>query len=483
MDMPFKKTSLKKKLRKKNFKKILKNTSSRFKKISLHIHKKRTSILNYLVIFLMIGFGFMVVFKTVTALLSAFDDFKPTDIVVKVIGKKLPKDKNGYTNILILGEGGQTHQGGDLTDTIIVASINKKKPDVVMLSIPRDFWLKTDITESRVNEIVRDAKLYNERQGLEPDDAWNKGLKVLEEKLEEVLDVEIHRYVKIDFIGFEKLIDAIGGVDVVVDRTINDPSYPDGNWGYERFFLKEGPQHLDGLTALKFARSRHDSSDFDRAARQQKILEAFRQKALSLGVLTSPTKIGDILTVIKENFQTDFEFKELVTLAGIGTKMDRNNVISRVLHDDPTRNGGFLVTPSRELYGGAFVLVPWLNMDVNYQFEQIQAYSDLVFEERFLSFDPPKIEIENATYVQGLAGSLKMSLDRYNVPVFEIGTADEKSKITKITYLDNSKNKKTIAILKRLFQFQEEPLIEGEDRLLITIGSDYQKPYRIPEEE
>jgi LCP family protein required for cell wall assembly len=381
--------------------------------------------------------------------------------------------------------------------TIITKSSFKveENSNIVMLSIPRDFWIDDDITSGRINEILRDAPKGYIKKGYDEDLANEMAMALLQSKIEQLTGLGIHRYMKIDFKGFEQMIDAVDGVDVYVEKTIDDKAYPDGNWGYEHFFLQKGDRHLDGKTALKFARSRHDSSDFDRASRQQKILEAFRKKALSVGILTSPKKIQDFFNVLSENFETNLSVGEIISLADFASKFNRSRLISHVLTDNDLETGGFLVTPDRELYGGAFVLVPYLNLIPNHKFDQIKMFSEIIFFHRYLAINPPVIEIQNATSTTGLARKYMMNLERYGITIHHIYTAEEKSEITLIEYIDNEKNRDVINLMQRLFSF-ETSVVESipldskidEDKILpvdirITIGSDYKKPYRIPLKE
>ncbi len=500
--MSFKKISLKKRHRKKRIKKAIKKFFGFFKnpfakKQSIFkIHKKK-KLLSALVISLMVVFGGMAIYSMSKTLYQKFANFSFKDVIVDIVGKELPKDENGYTNILIMGIGGKWHQGGELTDTLIVASIDKETNSVVMLSVPRDFYVETEATSSRINEILRDAPKYYQKQGYSDEKSQELALKTLDKKITELTGLEIHKYAKIDFQGFVKIIDALGGIEVDVERTIDDPAYPDNNWGYERFYLQAGKQKLDGETALKYARSRHDSSDFDRAKRQQKILEAIREKSLSLGILTSPEKISNIFNIIDENFTSDLSLQELVTLAGFASNFDRNNMFSHVLNDDQFSEGGFLVTPDRSLYGGAFVLVPYLNLVEGHKYDQIKLFSEIIFQNRYLSLSPPQIEIANGTNISGLARELMYHLNRYGIPISRIYTSDEKLEKTVIIYKKDNQNQKITNLLQKLFRAElkeqtneaitattenTEQITEEKEPNIITIiiGSDY-KTFRIPE--
>lgn len=435
------------------------------------------------------------------------------------LGAELPQDDKGLTNILLLGIGGEAHaqKGHKLTDSMMVASFDASGRSAVMLSIPRDFWVQTPYVRGRINEIVRDeSAVFLQELRAEPQNAemlknlkgqerlefiWQleaqadrRAEKDLKIELEKILDIDIHRIARIDFAGFEKAVDAIGGIDVVVERTINDPTYPDFRWGYDPFYLPEGPHHLDGSTALKYARSRHDSSDFDRAKRQQAVIGAIKDRLTSLQVLTSPTKLRQLYGVIQENFISDLTWDEIISLGELGSKMPRERIVSFVLNNDPTAPGGFLVTPDRALYGGAYVLVPYLNTQAD-KFAQIRAFAKMIFEHRGLTiFDPPPITVLNGTKQTGLASSLQIHLERYGWKVSGVDNLEEPETTTRIRMTDNPKHRAAAAILQNFFKtgIETVPLASPpaaepgasptapRERFEIILGADYEPPFRTP---
>lgn len=430
------------------------------------------------------------------------------------LGAELPKDENGFTNILLLGHGGSTHgdgRGAKLMDSIIIASVDATGRDVVMLSIPRDFW--DDTYETRINKVVEvesgkefrrlrqipeNAEILKTLSGQERKEfewkldaeADKVGKEHLREELESIFGLKIHRVATIDFVGFEKIIDALGGLDIMVEKSLDDPTYPNGEWGYEHFRLSAGQQILDGKTALKYARSRHGTSDFDRAARQQKVLAAIKEKALSLGFLGNPAKIKEMLDIVQSNFQTDISWDEMISFAKIASTTPRENIMSFVLHDDPSRTGGFLVTPARELYGGAFVLVPFLNLESD-KYAQIRAFVKTIFENRDITLlSPPKITILNATNRSGLAGQLQMALERYGWNIAEIGSAEKNQETTTIRFTDTLRNREVANLLLGFMSAKTEEIprtntqnqdIPSSEVFEIIIGSDFQNPYRTPD--
>ena len=434
------------------------------------------------------------------------------------LGAELPKDENELTNVLILGRGGgDKHEGKghNLTDSMIIASIDAEGRSVALLSIPRDFFVETDRVSTRVNSVIRDessiilrelrqipenAKQIRSLTGKERKEfdwkldaiAHEKSKKILKKTLEDIFQIQIHRIAEIDFSGFQELVNAVGGIDVVVEKSINDQTYPDFEWGYDPFIIEAGAHHMDGETALKYARSRHGSSDFDRAARQQKVLTALKEKLSSLGILTSPAKLKDIYGVMQQNFRTDLSWEEMITLAKIAESLPRENISQSVLHDDPGKKGGFLVTPDRELYGGAFVLVPFLNLEAD-KYAQIRAFSHILFLNRYLK--EMNISILNASDTSGIAGKLAQHFDRYGIEIDEIDNAEENQKKSVIRFTDIPQYRAAAELFQTFLPIELEPqerqtiqvqegekTVEKETSLSfeIILGEDRVKPYRIP---
>lgn len=334
------------------------------------------------------------------------------NILLKAAGDELLQDGYGHTNFLILGTGGGEHDGADLTDTIIVASIDPENKLVSMLSIPRDLYVEdSKIGDSRINELYWRAKLYYENS--------EKGIDHMQTKVEAITGIPIHYWVKIDFDGFKDLIDALGGVDVYVDEAIYDPYYPkDGTIEFEPFYITEGLHHLDGETALKFARSRKTTSDFDRAERQQQIIYAIKEKALKTETILSTEKVKGLLNALKANVETNISVKEILTLGGMADQFSEDSITHRLIHDDPGLCGGLVYPPAREYYNGMFVLIPAGGE------EFIHLYSTLNFDHPLIAQENPTIHLLNGTAQVGVAAETKQVLRRFCFDINRFGNAD-----------------------------------------------------------
>lgn len=254
------------------------------------------------------------------------------------------KNDNGRTNILLMGNGGSNHPGGQLTDTNILFSFNQSNSQAALVSFPRDLYTK--IGKSNESNKLNYAYAYGEMNQL----STGGGGAVAKETISQISGVPAHYYIIVDFVGFKELVDALGGVTVNVEKAIDDPNYPkdyfDSNGEYHKtdafspFHLAAGAQKLDGTTALKYARSRESTSDFDRASRQQKLLVAIRDKALSLGVLSNPKKVVDIINILGNHLHTDMNVTEIKELVSISKNLSMENIKREVVDNG---QGGLLV--------------------------------------------------------------------------------------------------------------------------------------------
>lgn len=365
---------------------------------------------------------------------------------------------DGRINILLLGMGGANHPGGTLTDSIMVISIDPNDKTLAMLSIPRDLYVPIagKKQSAKINEVYSIGE--KEKAG--------NGPVLLKETVGNILDLPIHYYVNVDFYGFVKFIDEIGGVDVLVDKNLYDPYFPDANMqGYDPFYIKAGQQHLDGSTALKYARSRETTSDFDRAARQQKIIAAVKEKTLSAGFLANPKKILDTVKIIGDHVKTDFTADELIQLANLAKQIDSSKTVSKVLTN---ATDGELVSDSSS---GTYYLLP-----KDKTWEEIQRIAHEIFTDPNLKQEDAKIEVLNASSTAGLGSKLAQSLKSYNYNVVSIKTADSKQQSTQIIDYTNGKKSVTLNFLKNRLN---APIIKKSQTnanvdIDIIIGDDYQ---------
>ncbi len=412
---------------------------------------------------------FILTFKFVKSL-----DFKS---VIFSFGTNLQQDTKKQTNFLLVGVGGENHDGGNLTDTIIIASLNEKTNKVKMISIPRDLYIDSkELGGQRINKLYDTFYQKNKKDS-------SLAMKDFTKEISQIVGVPIQYYVKVDFQGFVKIIDTLGGVTIDVEKPIYDTQYPLGQTiQYTTFSLKAGIQDLDGETALKFARSRHSTSDFDRAYRQQQLLTAIKEKALDLNILTDSNKIQSLYNTIADSLETNLSITEIIQLAKISQDIDRKNIESRVFSDDFTSCGGFLYTPNREYFGGAAVLLPAGN-----DFKYIQNFITQYFYGNVDQFSD--IQILNGTKVSGLAYSYLNRLSQECLEVVYYGNATNRNiETTNIYYnpiIDEQGNSHIPSDISIIQNIIKAPIKEGipveylenekrqNSKIVIELGADY----------
>lgn len=228
-------------------------------------------------------------------------------------------------NILLLGiDRRGTKHWRTRTDTIIIVTVDPANQTAGMLSIPRDLQLPIPGNgEDRINT----ANVWGESSNYP-----GGGPALLKRTIEVNFGIPIDYYVMIDFKGFAEIIDKLGGIEVDVPRALHDTKYPDPRPGdpyaYKTIHFDAGLQHMDGTRALEYARSRTSTSDFDRAARQQAILVAIREKALRLNLIP---KLPTLAATMMDSIKTDMSLDDMVEMASLAPKIDMSNVKQAVI--------------------------------------------------------------------------------------------------------------------------------------------------------
>lgn len=396
-------------------------------------------------------------------------------------------DEQGYINLLLLGQGDEDHDGKDLTDTIMVASLDpEKSKSAVLLSLPRDLYLlRTEkMGKGRLNSLYRDYKSHLRfRQGMEEAQASKEAMRELAAEIGRQLHMEIHGTVKVDFIGFIEAVDAMGGIEIDVPYDIIDTEYPDENFGYQTFEILQGLRYFDGETALKYARSRHTTSDFGRSARQQQLLTALGEKAQKEGLATDPKKIMNLLGIMRENMETTLSVSELIGIANTARGIDRSNIVTMQLND---RNalynsiiepGGFLYTPPRDEFNGASVLLPVSIPEFPVTWKQIQALVELLIRNREIYLAEPQFAILNASAPSGTARRLGNELIRYGFSVPVIANAPVRNQNVSTISPRSEADQPLAEFFGALLDIDVVPLppmIESQtEQLTVILGSDW----------
>jgi LCP family protein required for cell wall assembly len=232
---------------------------------------------------------------------------------------------NGRTNLLLLGLGGDGHVGSDLTDTMILVSLHLASRQVTLIPIPRDIWV--DSLRAKVNT----AYHYGEEKRA------GGGQDLVKSAITEITNLPIHYLVILDFAGFVRAIDAVGGLDLNVDTSFTDNKYPipgkesaePESARYETLQFTAGPTHMDGTLALKFARSRHaegeEGTDFARSRRQEKILLAFRDRVFSSSTLFNAQTLTNLKNSLNSSLISNIEDQEFGSFLKLFLSMSKDS--------------------------------------------------------------------------------------------------------------------------------------------------------------
>jgi len=249
----------------------------------------------------------------------------------------LPQWKNTKRlNILLLGIDHRDDEPieGSRSDTIMVVSIDPPSKSVVMVSLPRDLYVSIPgYYQQRINVAHTVG-----------------GPALVAQTIQANFGIAIDNYARVDFSGFEQVIDAVGGVVIDVERPVKDDEYPTEDYGTMRLFIPPGPVLLDGRTALMYARSRHSESDFGRSKRQQRVLLALRERAMQMNIVT---KIPTLLGIAQKAISTDLRAEEMVQLGRLGLEIERDRVKTVVVDENYAApflgpQGENLLMPSRQ---------------------------------------------------------------------------------------------------------------------------------------
>lgn len=426
-------------------------------------HWKRRAALSVALILLVTGsvLGFKAVLATQRIVTRNAGPGAPA-LAGSIDPTKLRGEGDGRINILMLGIGGQGHDGSNLSDTMMVASIDPNTKNVAMLSIPRDLYVKIPgYGGSKINA----ANAYG-------------GPELAKKVVSQMLDLPIHYYVQVDFAGFKQAVDSVNGVDILNTANLYDPEYPcENERGYCTFKLIPGQYHMDGKAALRFSRCRHGScgGDFGRAARQQMIMVALRQKALEASTLTNPVKLAGLIDSAGSHLKTDLKLDEMKKLAAIIKDIDIAKATQKVLDETPA---GLLVAGSGQFPGAGSIELPRAGA---FNYTEIQELVHSIFIDGFLKQENAAIEIQNGTAKEGLAAAVVKQLSAYNYNVLGAKTAAEQTHAVSTIY-DYTSGKKpyTVKYLEARFgvkaqQAAAAPAVAGQQSpdITVIVGNDY----------
>ncbi|EKE11861.1 MAG: cell envelope-related transcriptional attenuator [uncultured bacterium] len=401
-----------------------------------------------------IFYGGFFIYKTYSIGKKMNPEIHPSSSILNAIksiaNQNLPPIKGNdddQINILLLGTAGKGKPGQNLTDTLMVASIDAKTNRVALLSVPRDLYVP--VPDAKINTKINSVYQYGLSSSGNDE---KKAAEVIQKTIEHVTGFSIDYYIILNFDGFQKAIDDIGGINVISERDIYDERYPGPNYSYETFKLSKGFNHLDGATALKYARERHDDpeGDFGRAKRQQQIMQAAKNKVFSANTLMNVFTLNDLFNTLGDNIKTNIDVEEFPGFFELAKKLDTNN-INNVVVD--AWNKDSLLKVSHVQYGDirAFVLIPRVG-----NYSEIHDVAKNIFDLNTIKRRKEEIAKENAKLV-----IINQSGDFHII-----------SKIKKV--LQDNLNYKNVELIS-------DPAKKIIEHTLVYDSTDGQKPFTLDE--
>tara|TARA_B100001105_G_C22396470_1_gene446959 strand:- start:1154 stop:2794 length:1641 start_codon:yes stop_codon:yes gene_type:complete len=374
-----------------------------------------------------------------------------------VQNQPLKEDENGRSNFLIFGtaedsEGG-THEGGNLTDSIMVASVNQTTKDAYLISIPRDLWVDYNRTDCLVGYRGKINAVYF--CGSNDGQDEQAGAEALRAKAGEILGLDVQYYVHLNFTAVIEAVDAVGGVEVTIEtddpRGILDRNF-DWKCNYTCYYVnyEQGEVvQLDGEHALALARARNAAGgyglaggNFAREQNQQKVLRALVEKASSAGTLSNLGAVTGLIDALGNNLRTNIETKEIRTLMGLGMDIAPKSILSLSLvnEDEP------LVTTGN--ISGQSIVQPLAGL---YVYTDIQRYVDRNLNASPVVREDPQLSVYNGGRAAGMAQTEADRLADEGFTVLSVDNAPEGTYAPVEIYALTEEKPASAAALERLY--------------------------------
>jgi len=322
----------------------------------------------------------------------------------------LPQDLREPFNVLLIGVDRRPDpEEGARSDTLILVHVNPAGGWAGMLSIPRDSVVQIPgLGTAKINAAY--AHGYNNPEALYGPDVAPEaaGGALAAETVAGFLGVEVDYIAQVDFHGFQRLVDTLGGIPINVERPIFDATYPSKDYGYERLYIPAGLQVMNGDLALRYARTRHASSDFDRSQRQQQVLRAMLHEVRARGLLSQAALLPELVRDLQESVSTTLPLSDLNILRGLATlaqRLDAEHILTLSINPNDV---GIVWESGSDIY--------WDPADVAAQVARLQAGPGAEVEHA-------RVQVLNGAGVPGLAGRVTARLAAQGFSLADPGDA------------------------------------------------------------
>lgn len=357
---------------------------------------------------------------------------------------RLKGEDKGRITILLAGNSADDtgHNGAELTDSIMLISIDTVQHKTYLLSVPRDLYVEVP---GSGHQKINSAYVLGKANNFSENNYPAGGMGQLEAIIEDNFAINIDYYALVNYNALKEAVDAVGGIDYTVKssdpRGLYDPNIDYSN-NKPLVKLTNGVHHLNGQQALNLSRARGDSArsygflqaDFDRTQHQREMLTALKTKAVSAGVLSNPAKLSSLADAIGGNVKTDLSISDVKRLYELTKDINNGAISSLSLNNVDGKN----YLANYQAPNGASALIPAAGLD---DFSDIQA-----FLKRLSSHDPvvqeaARVVVLNATDTSGLAGLARTKLTTKNINVTDIGDAQANQAVSSIISLPSGSAK------------------------------------------
>lgn len=388
----------------------------------------------------------------------------------------LKGEGDGRVNILLMGIGGVGHDGSDLTDTIIIASIDPVNNQATLLSVPRDLWVKMPnnfiSSYQKINAAYESGKfkyLGKEDNTNGNQKAIQAGFAAADSTIESVVGVPIQYNMMVNFQAFQQAVDTVGGVTINAPEQLYDPTMAWQN-NHSPILAQAGSNNFNGARALNYVRSRETTSDFARGQRQRAMMVVLKDKVLTAGTLSNPLKLSSLLSVFGSNVQTDISLSDMSRLVSIMKNISNAQIQSVGLTDPPN---SFVTTGN---INGISVVEPKAGLG---DYSAIQNFVRTKLKDGYITKENANVTVLNGTVTPGLATDKATELKSYGYNVGTVAnapTTDYSS--TQIIDLSHGDKKYTMNYLKNRYHVATVSttlptgIVQGSADIVIILGND-----------
>ena len=359
-------------------------------------------------------------------------------------------------NILLLGIDKRDDEpiAGTRSDTMMLASIDPVSKSAALVSLPRDMWVT-------IPGCTYNAGCIGGKQRINVAHAVG-GPELATKTVTADFGVTIQHYARVDFHGFQQMVDAVGGVVIDVDWPVKDDEYPTPDYGYMRIYFGPGPQLMNGDQALEYARSRHGMNDFARAGRQQKVILSVRNRVLQLDMLS---KAPELLSIAQNSISTDLSPVEMLELAKLVSQVDRDRISNLVIDTNYVQpfvgdDGADLLDPN----------IPAIRRAIA-NAQRTAAHPEL----------RAKVEVLNGSGTAGLGQKAADYLTAHGFNVVRIAPAERSdyrsSLVQVLTNEDNGAAQALVDMLKiPATAISDQPTPDATADIRVVVGQDFRLP-------